>query len=179
MIDPKKTVLVVIDIQDKLYAVMDGKEALLDATRRLIEGIQVLGIPVVVTEQYPKGLGGTVPEIMQMLPDVTPIEKMSFSCCGSTEFESTVKKLGRKHVLIAGIETHVCVYQTVHDMLTEAYDVRVVGDCVSSRSAENRRIALDLIRDIGGYVTSMETALLELLGTADHPKFKDISRIVR
>jgi nicotinamidase-related amidase len=179
MLSIDKAVLVVIDVQEKLFAVMDGKETLLENTRKLVEGMNVLGIPVLVTEQYPKGLGRTVPEIMRQLPDAGPIETQSFSCWGAPASADALKKLKRKQVLLAGIETHVCVYQTLSDLLSEGYDVRVLGDCVSSRTAGDKKTALHLIRDIGGYVMSLETALFELLRTAEHESFKEISRIVK
>ena len=175
----ENTALLVVDMQVKLTRAMAEKESLVTNVQKLIAGMKVLDIPVIFTEQYPQGLGATIPEITNLLTEIKPITKMSFSCCGNEEFLQKVKGLKRKQLLIAGIEAHVCVYQTVCDLRTMGYEVQAVADCVSSRTLENKAIALDKMRDNGSQVTSMETALFELLKTAESKYFKEISMIVK
>lgn len=179
MLDLENTVLVIIDVQDKLATVMSDKEELFLNLKKLIRGAQALEVPIIVTEQYPQGLGRTVPELAHFLSDVQPIAKLSFSCCGEEGFLREIKTLNRRQILIAGIESHVCVYQTVVDLLGIGYEVQVVGDAVSSRTARNKTIALDKMRSAGAGITSTEMALFELLKVAHGEVFKEISRIVR
>ena len=132
-----------------------------------------------VTEQYPQGLGATIPEIAQLLPDIRPLPKVSFSCCGDAAFLQEFKKLNRKQVLIAGIESHVCVYQTAADLIAAGYEVYAVSDAISSRTEQNRNIGLKMMTQLGAKITSTEAALFELLKVAKGDKFKAISQIVR
>jgi nicotinamidase-related amidase len=136
MLTLDNTVLVVIDVQDKLARVMYEKEVLFENLQKLVKGVQVLGIPIILTEQNPKGLGPTIPEVAHLLSGIQPIPKLSFSCCGDERFLRELEILNRKQVLIAGIEAHVCVYQTVMALLSLGYEVQVVADSVSSRTAE-------------------------------------------
>ncbi len=145
----------------------------------MIRGVQVLGIPIIATEQYPQGLGPTIPAIAQLFSKVQPIPKLSFSCCGDERFMKELKALNRTQVLIAGIESHVCVYQTAIDLLDSGYEVQVVADGVSSRTAENREIGLQRMSRAGARLTSTEMALFELLKIAKGDKFKEISQIVK
>ena len=175
----ENTVLIVVDVQEKLAHVMSEKRVLLENLEKIIKGAQILGIPILLTEQNPEGLGPTIPEIARLLPNIQPVRKLSFSCCGSNRFMQALKALSRKQVLIAGIETHVCVYQTAVDLLNLEYEVQVVADAVSSKTVENRQIGLAKIRDAGAALTSMETALFELLKVAEGTKFKEILKIVK
>ena len=179
MLAADNSVLLVIDVQEKLFRAMNQKEQLSDNLQRLIKGIQVLEIPILVTEQYPEGLGSTIPEIAQLLPDIRPIPKVSFSCCGDDTFLQAFKKLSRKQVLIAGIESHICVYQTAADLLTAGYEVHAVSDGISSRTEQNRDIGLKMMTQHGAKVTSTEAVLFELLKIAKGDKFKAISKIMR
>jgi nicotinamidase-related amidase len=179
MLSVGNTVLLIIDIQEKLFRVMYEKEPLIDNARKLIQGCRVLGVPVLLTEQYSKGLGPTVAEVTELIPEVAPLEKLSFGCCGDEGFMRALKAVSRKQVLITGIETHVCVYQTAAALLEMGYEVQVVADAVSSRTARNRDISLEKMRDMGAGITSVEIALFELLETAGSDKFRDISQIVK
>jgi len=179
MLDLENTALVIIDVQDKLARVMCDRDELFLNLKKLVRGMQALGVPIIVTEQYPQGLGRTVPELAQLLCDVQPIAKLSFSCCGEERFLKEIKVLNHRQVLVAGIEAHVCVYQTVVDLLGAGYEVQVVGDAVSSRTVENREIGLEKMRSAGADITSTEMALFELLKVAQGETFKEISRIVR
>ena len=142
MLTADNTVLVVIDIQDRLYRAMTDKERLLQNVLKLIRGVQVLDIPVILTEQYPAGLGPTLPEITQLLPDIKPVAKVCFDCCDEERFQQELESLNRKQVLVAGIEAHICVYQTALALLRRGYQVQVVVDCVASREIENKAVCL-------------------------------------
>jgi nicotinamidase-related amidase len=179
MLKTENVLLLLVDIQGKLAHLMHEKELLFKHLQQLIKGIQVLGVPILWVEQNPIGLGPTIPEIAGMLPDVKPISKMSFSSCRNDRFLQALKNLNRKQVLIAGIETHICVYQTAADLVAMGVEVQVVTDAVSSRNAENKAIGLQKMRDAGATLTSVETALFELLKVAEGEPFKEILRIVK
>ncbi len=179
MLKMENAVLLLVDVQGKLAHLMHEKERLFDNLQKLIKGIRVLGIPVLWVEQNPVGLGPTIPEVADLLSHVTPISKMSFSSCRNDGFLQAFKNLDRNQVLIAGIETHICVYQTAADLVDMGVEVQVVTDAVSSRTAENKAIGLQKMRDAGASWTSAETALFELLGVADGEVFKALLKIVK
>jgi nicotinamidase-related amidase len=171
---------VVIDVQGKLAQLMYQKESLFANLKRMIQGARVLELPVLWTEQVPEKLGETTPEIRELLVEMgRPISKVSFSCCGNEPFMAQLKGLNRKQLLLAGIETHICVYQTALDLLRLDYEVQVVADAVSSRAAENRQIGLERMKEAGARLTSTEMALFELLRAAEGPRFKAITGIVK
>ncbi len=175
----ENTALIIIDVQEKLWRVMCEKEKLLDNLQRMIRGAQVLNIPIITTEQYPQGLGPTVPEISNLLSGSKPIAKLSFSCCGDTKFLHEIRRTDRKQLLITGIESHVCVYQTAIDLLNAGYEIQAVTECISSRTPENRELGLRRIEGAGGKLTGVEMALFELLKVAEGEKFKAVSQIVK
>jgi nicotinamidase-related amidase len=179
MLTVADSVLLVIDVQEKLFRVMYRKEQLADNLQRLIKGILVMEIPILVTEQYPRGLGATIPEVAQLLPDTKPLPKVSFSCCGDEAFLQAFKKLNRKKVLIAGIESHVCVYQTAADLLASGYEVYIVNDAVAARTEQNRDTGIKMLLQSGAKLTATEAALFELLKVAKGEKFKAINQIVK
>jgi nicotinamidase-related amidase len=179
MLKPDQTALILIDIQGKLAQLMHGREALFEQLARLIRGAKALGLPVLWLEQYPQGLGPTIPEVASLLPDARPVAKTSFSACGNADFLAQLSSAERRQVLLAGIEAHVCVYQTARDLLEAGYEVEVVADAVSSRTEANRQLGLQRMSDAGARLTSVEMALFELLRTAEAPAFKDIARIVK
>ena len=179
MLAKDNTVLVVIDVQDKLARVMHDRERLLDNLPRLIRGAQVLGVPVIWVEQNPRGLGPTVPEVADLLTGLEPIHKLSFSCCREEAFLRALRATGRRQAVLAGIEAHVCVYQTAADLVALGYRVEVVSDAVSSRTPENRAVGLGKVREEGASITGVETVLFELLGAAEGTAFKEILKVVR
>ncbi|MFH0725430.1 MAG: hydrolase [Pseudomonadota bacterium] len=179
MLTPDKTGLVVIDVQGKLAQVMHNREFLFENLKKLIKGVRVLKIPILWLEQNPAGLGPTLPEIAGLMPDITPISKMSFSACGNPAFMQSLEAADRAQLLLVGIEAHICVYQTAIDLLKRSYEVQVVADAVSSRTVENREVALMKMRDSGVGLTSVEMALFELLGVAEGRQFKEIAKIVK
>ena len=179
MLTAEDTTLVIIDIQEKLFRVMQEKETLSANTVKLVKGIKALEIPVILTEQNPAGLGLTLPEISSLLPDIEPVTKFDFSCCKVEAFLSKLDELKRNQIILCGIETHICVYQTALDLADMGYEVQVATDCVSSRTTANRDTALSRMELEGIMPTSTEMILFELLGTAKHAKFKEISTIIK
>ncbi len=179
LLSVEDTVLFVIDMQGNLYESMQDKQFLLENVRKLIRGVQIFGIPVIVTEQIPEKLGPTIEPVASLLPDVMRLPKSDFSCCGDEKIMKALKAAERQQVLLCGIETHVCVYQTAVDLLGFGYDVHLVADAVSSRTVLNREIGIEKMRDEGARLASTEMVLFEWIRTADDPKFKEIFRIVK
>lgn len=179
MLTVENAALIVIDVQEKLARVMYQREKLVDNLQKLIRGIHILDVPMIVTEQYPQGLGVTIPEITKLISNMQPLPKLSFSCNGDEKFANKFKELGRKQVIVSGIESHVCVYQTVRDLINSGYEVHVVTDTVSSRTLENRGIGLNMMNRMGAFLTSTEAVLFELLKIAKGERFKAISQLVK
>ena len=174
-----ESVGLVIDIQEKLFQVMHRKEELMDRVRILMQGLEILDVPVLLTEQYPRGLGSTLAPIAALLENESRIEKISFSCCGEANFNSRLSGLNKKRVIVCGIESHVCVLQTVIDLLDRGYTPVVVVDCISSRNPEDQKVALERMRAEGAVLTTCESILFELAGVAGTPQFKSISKLVK
>ena len=177
---PDKTVLVVVDIQERLVSAMpqDIYLNMRNTVRFLLQAAGLFGIPVVTTEQYPKGIGHTVPELAGACQG-TVVEKVSFGCCGEPNFMATLQKHNRSQVIITGMEAHVCVLQTALELSSDGFDVFVAADAVCSRNPDNRQNALDRIRQAGATVTNTESVLFEWLRDAGHEHFKAISKLVR
>jgi len=178
-LERNQTVLVVIDVQSKLLPVIYDYPALVENIKRIIKCTQILGIPIVLTEQYPRGLGSTVEEIKETLSEYHPIEKVSFSCCEEENFINRIKQLNRKQILVCGIEAHICVYQTCMDLVSEEYEVHLLIDAISSRKRDNRNLTIEKLNGMGVQITSVEMALFEILKDATSDEFKRISRIVK
>ena len=176
-----KALLVVIDVQEKLSAAMDEKvlRKLNKNMGVLLEVANELGLPVIVTEQYVKGLGGTLPELREKCGNALFFEKMAFSCCGSDDFARSVRESGRRQVIITGMETHVCVLQTVIDLVDAGYDVHIVRDAVMSRDKRNWETALSAMAAAGAVTTCTESVLFQLLKVAGTDEFKKLSKLVR
>lgn len=179
MITTEDTALVLVDVQGKLAQSMHNKKDLFENLKKMVKGAQVLGIPILWAEQNPDGLGPTMPEIAELFTNQSPVSKFSFSCCGSEQFLRDLEAVNRKNILIVGIEAHVCVYQTAADLTNLQYNVQIVADAVSSRTAENKQIGLEKSKDAGASLTSTETALFELLKEAKGDKFKEIINLVK
>ncbi|MBN2601879.1 MAG: hydrolase [Candidatus Marinimicrobia bacterium] len=178
-LDCNQSVLLVIDIQEKLLPVMNNAIELLTSATKLIRGMQILDIPIVLTEQYPRGLGATVSEIRNLIPDIEAVEKRSFSCCFDENIMSVLDKHDRKQVLVSGIETHVCVYQTCIDLVEKGYNVFLVTDAVSSRRQDEKDLAVRVLEKEGVQLRSVEMALFELIKTSQHARFKELSTIIK
>jgi nicotinamidase-related amidase len=179
MLDKEDAVLLIIDVQERLAPVIWEKERMLKNCGHLIELAKMITVPLIVTEQYPKGLGRTVPELQSILPEYKPVEKTAFNCCGEPAFLTQLRKIGRKKVLVAGMETHVCVLQTVTSLLNEGFIPHVVKDAVSSRTEANWSTGLEFLRDAGAVVSCTETVLFQLLKVAGTEEFKKISQRIK
>lgn len=198
MLRKEDALLVFIDVQGRLAELVDGAETLFRNLRRLLKGMNALGVPVIVTEQLPEKLGSTREEFQELLSG-SPIAKSSFGCCGEPAFlhsmrsergfctpksndqreRQPLEKTGRRQVILCGIETHVCVYQTALELLAAGYEVQVVTDAVSSRDPANKALALRRMENEGVKLTGTEMLLFELLGDAKAPAFKSILQIVK
>lgn len=179
LLEAKHTQAICIDIQERLFPHIHEYNELARRSAILIRGLQILEIPIHVTEQYVKGLGTTVPSIHEALGDYDAIEKITFSCCGATDIEAHILGSSRHYVLLFGIETHVCVLQTALDLIELGRTVIIVEDCVSSRSANDKRVAIERMRQEGAIITTMESVLFEFLREAGTDAFKQISSLVK
>ena len=179
MITVDEAVLLMIDMQNKLLPVMNDRESLVQNISHLIRGCQLLGVPLLYSEQYPQGLGRTTPEILQWLPSDGCVEKIVFSAFREPLFREKLERAGRKKVIIAGIESHVCVVQTALDLLANGYEVFAPVDAVSSRTDANRRIGLSLMERAGGVLTSVEAVVFQLFERAGGDAFKEFQRMIR
>ena len=175
-----KAVLVVIDIQERLVPAMPSKvyRRLLSTVEMLVKAADLMGIPVVTTEQYPKGIGHTVPELAGLCGK-TVIEKVSFGCCGEPAFVETLKKSGRSQVIVTGMEAHVCVYQTVLGLLAEGYNVHLTRDAICSRSKTDFLSGVENAVSAGAVATTAETVLFQLMQTSTHDQFRAVSRLIK
>jgi nicotinamidase-related amidase len=178
LIKKKGTVLVVVDMQEKLVLLMLNRKEVTENIIKLIRFCRTCKIPIILTEQYPKGLGRTVREIREELENVLLIEKTSFSCFGSEEFRNALKRLGVKTLIIVGIEAHVCILQTALEAL-ENFKVHVIADAVSSHTIENIQIALQRMRDAGVVISSTEMLMYELLRDSRTKEFKEVLPLLR
>ncbi len=174
-----RTGLVVVDIQERLLPAIFEKERVVQNAVRLIKGAGVLGVPVLVTEQYRKGLGPTAPEVAAAVSGFAPVEKVTFSSCGAPGFVERLKQSGLADIVLCGIEAHVCVCQTCLDLLDRGFTPFVAADAVSSRTPENHRLGLERMREAGAIIVSTEMVLFELLERAGTEEFKQILDLVR
>jgi nicotinamidase-related amidase len=181
MLEPANALLVVIDVQEKLCAAMDANvlAQLTKNTSILLESAKELAIPVVYTEQYVKGLGPTLAELKERAPAAPRHEKLTFSCCGNEAFVKQLKESGRTQIVVTGMETHVCVLQTVVDLLDAGFIVHVVKDAVMSRSNDNRQTAIEAMAQAGAVSTSTESVVFQWLKVAGTDAFKKVSKLVK
>ena len=179
MLRREDTVMMLVDVQGKLAEVVHESEELANNLEVLVKGMQCLGVPIIWVEQIPEKMGRTIPVLADLLVADAPISKSSFSCYGTSEIVSALEATGRRSVVLAGIEAHVCVYQTAADLCQNNYQVEVVADAVSSRTAANKEAGLGKIRACGGAVTSVEMVLFELLATADDPALRTMIKLVK
>lgn len=175
----ENSILLIIDVQGKLAPLMHDKERVIRHIQGLIQAAQHLAIPIIFTEQVPEKIGPTIPELTRLLHHHKPIVKTAFSCCGEKEFTEHLRQINRHQVIVTGIETHVCVCQTVSDLLAMDYHVQAVADAVSSRALENKAIGLRRMESLGAVITSAEMIITELIRTSRHPKFKEILGLIK
>ena len=179
-IDANSTIAIVIDVQEKILPVMDEADRVLTRTTTLVEGLRVLEVPIIATEQYPKGLGPTVARVQSAFESWEPVEKTAFSCCDAPDFMTLLEARPQvSTVLVAGIEAHVCVLQTAIDLQLAGYNPVVVADATSSRKPTDTRIAFSRCRAEGVRLTTTESVLFELTRTSRNPAFRTISRLIQ
>ena len=179
MLDPKSTVLVIIDVQGKLAQIMHDRDALFKNHHILVSGVKLLNITIIWMEQVPDKLGSSIPEIKDVLIDQKPIIKDVFSCMKNEEFNNQIKRINPNDIILAGIESHVCVYQTAMDLLEKKYNVHIVADAISSRISENKELGIERMILEGAMQTSVEMLLLEIQGEATGDRFRQISKLVK
>lgn len=176
---PNDTVALFIDFQEKLVPVISGHEKIVQRASVFAQGLTALEVPFIVSQQYTKGLGGTVLQVADAIPTFSYMEKDTFSCLGCDEIAAWVKTQGKKTILVCGVEAHICVLQTVLDLITEGYRVFVVADCVGSRDVYDKEMSLARLQAEGAFLTTSEAVLFELTGGAKSPQFKTISKLVK
>ena len=180
ILDRNKTALVVVDVQEAFRSAISDFPMLVSKISLAVRGFQILNLPVFITEQYPKGLGKTVEEILINLPpDFEVLEKTAFSSCGANSFLEQLKTANVSQVVLCGLETHVCINQTAHDLLSEGFEVHLLCDAVSSRFSEDKEAALKKMQTNGVVPSTVEMALFELLRDAKHEQFKEIQNLIK
>ncbi len=172
-------IFVQIDVQEKLFPFISNNEELEKNLLILVKGLQLHEVPMIINEQYKKGIGETIPSLKELISDYPHFEKTTFSCCGQEEGLAAIKKSGKKIVILAGIETHVCVLQTALDLLEEGLQPVLVTDCVNSRKEADKEMAIRRMIQAGVIPTTYESLLFELTVNAKHPKFKEVSKLVK
>jgi nicotinamidase-related amidase len=180
ILDKGTAALVVVDIQEAFRNAIPDFAVVASRASMAVRGFQILGVPVLVTEQYPKGLGPTAEEIKVVLEEGTPVvEKTAFSSCGANEFAAHLERLKTRQVVLCGLETHVCVSQTAHDLLDRGFDVHLLTDCVCSRFEHDKQAGLAKMRSSGVVPSSIEMALFELMRDSKHQQFKEIQELIK
>jgi len=178
LISKEGTVLVIVDVQEKLFSFVAEKEKVVENIRRLIKFAQIVKMPIILTEQYPKGLGRTIKEIEELIPNIDRIEKVEFSCFESDGFKNGLQKLEAKTIILTGIETHICVSQTAIEGLS-SHRVCVVSDAVSSRNIGDKHIGLERMKQSGVTILSTEMLIYEILKRAGTNEFKEALKLVK
>jgi hypothetical protein len=174
-----KSVMLLVDVQGQLAQLMVERDKFFGSLALMIKAMKILNVPILWMEQIPSKLGKTIGELSCLMEGAAPIEKVSFSCCKEPEFMDKFKALGRSQVLLTGLETHICVYQTGYELLNQGYQVQVAADCVSSRTKENKEIGLQRLVQSGGQLTSVEMILFELMQEARGEEFKQIVKLIK
>lgn len=180
MLNSRETALVIVDVQEAFRSVVSDFPQVAARCSLAVRGFQILDLPIFITEQYPKGLGRTAEEILFTVPPEFEFdEKSAFSSCGSLAFLEKLKNVGAKQILIGGLETHICVNQTVNDLLDKGFEVHLLTDCVASRFAADKETALSKMQSSGAIFSCVEMALFELLRDSKHEKFKEIQNLIK
>jgi len=179
MLSIENTLLLVVDIQARLMPFINNNEELERKCGIFIKGCRLLDVPILTVQQYTKGLGETMPSLQSALGEFEPVEKITFSCYGDTKFIEKLSEYGKKNIFVIGIESHICVQQTVLDLLENGYNAYVIADCLGSRFETDKHYAEKRMRQAGAIITTAESALFELLKRADHPKRKEIQGLIK
>ena len=179
LLDRRRAALAVIDMQEAFVKIIPNFGETVERIALMVQACKLLELPIIVTEQYPKGLGRTAPVIADHLPEsASPIEKLSFSACGAQEFDTRLREDHVEQVMLCGIEAHICVSQTAHDLLQNGYQVHLLSDAVSTRLDRNRELAINKMAKAGAIISSIEMALFELC-PAGTPEFKQMQALVK
>jgi nicotinamidase-related amidase len=179
-LDPARTVLAIIDMQEAFRGQISDFAEVAARIALVAHAARLLDVPLIVTEQYPRGLGHTANEITTVLPaGYEAVEKTAFSSCGAQDFLSRLEVAGARHIIICGIEAHICVNQTTHDLLARGYTVHLLTDCITARTTHNKQIAFAKMQQSGALPSSTEMALFELLRDARHGQFKAIQKLIK
>lgn len=180
ILDSNKTALVILDVQEAFRSAIPEFPQIASRISIAVRGFQILNLPIIITEQYPKGLGKTAEEILFSMPaEFEFVEKTAFSSCGSQSFIEKLQATGASQIVLCGLESHICVNQTAHDLLDKNYEVHVLTDCVGSRFSHDKEAALGKMQASGAVPSTIETALFELLGDARHEQFKEIQSLIK
>ncbi len=180
ILDKDKTALVVVDFQEAFREMIPDFDKISSNISKIVQSFRILNLPIIVTEQYPKGLGHTAKEILDVLPnDFNVIEKTAFSSCGASEFTEKLDATNTRQVLLCGLETHICVNQTAHDLLDEGFDVHILNDAVGSRTQQNRESGLNKMKMSGVVSSCIEMALFELIKNSKDEYFKEIQKLIK
>ena len=175
----QESAAIVVDIQEKLYPLIHEHDKMTNALVRLINGLKVLQVPLIVTQQYTKGLGETIAPVREAIGNFSHIEKQSFSCCGDSNFLDALKKTGKKNIILMGIESHVCVLQTCLDLIENGYRPVLIEDCVSSRYPNDKKFAIKRMKQAGAIISTYESILFELTVVSGTEQFKAIAKIIK
>jgi nicotinamidase-related amidase len=178
LLDSVQSLVVLVDVQEKIIPAIANHESIVQECRVLLQAARLLSVPVLVTEQYPKGLGPTMPVLRNEIPDAGCVEKTTFSCCESTVFMAALQDQRRRQLVLAGIEAHVCMMQTALDLLASGYQVHVPVGATGSRMERNKEIALQRLHAAGGILTTTESVLFEWLANAKHPAFRTVQKLI-
>jgi nicotinamidase-related amidase len=179
LLEQENTGLLIIDVQEKLMGVMGRRQIVIDNIIKLLHLAKLFDLPVILTEQYPKWLGTTLPEIKESLPTYEPISKLHFNCCNVEAFNSGLDSAGLENIIITGVESHICIFQTCVSILEKGHNIHVPQDAVDSRTDENWRIGLELMKSAGALITSTETVIYQILKRAGTKEFKKMLKIIK
>lgn len=173
LLTDNNTCLLVVDIQEKLFPFIQNKYKVLDKVKKLLMFAKIVELPVMVTEQNPRGLGKTIREIREVIPDIAAIEKYAFNCCGEVNFIEFLNAKEMKNIITVGIETHICVTQTVLDLLSKGFHVHVIADAIGARGELDHNAGINRMQKAGAVISTAEMMMYEYLKSSKHPKFKD------
>ena len=179
LLDKEKTGLLIVDVQERLMPVMVGRQSVIDNIVKIIHLARLYKLPVILTEQYPKWLGSTLPEIAHSVPAFDPIKKMHFNCCEDDTFNERLESVGLKNIIVTGVEAHICIFQTCVSILDRGYTVHVPQDAVDSRTEDNLCVGLELMKKAGAVITSTETVIYQILKRAGTDEFKKMLKLIR
>lgn len=179
LLEPDDTGFLVIDVQERLMQVMPQRERVLENIKRFLLLSQLYKLPLILTEQYTKWLGPTLSEIKKSLPTYAPIKKMHFNCCDVDVFNERLASEGLRNIIVAGVETHICIFQTCVSILEKGYRVHVPRDAVDSRTDENWLVGLELMKKAGAFITSTETVIYQILKRAGTEEFKKMLKVLK